>query len=183
MWTGMIAPLILGKQVDVLVAVLYFQHYEMANPPLYRRLNVYHRLASAKSSEAELLRRIAWSEIVSTSYRARETLVPDGEGVLGDVGAVNVGYASRAVVPNDLVLTVRLVVVVEVHQSIDIPFPVHSQANFPCQAQLGTHYFFADHPARTAKRNLLAVFVPRVLVEGTAVFQFPRVSLLQYTNY
>lgn len=124
-----------------------------------------------------------WLEIVSTSYRARETLVPDGGRELCDRGAVNVDCASRAIVANDLVLTARLVVVVEVHQNIDIPFPGHSQASFPYQAQQDTHPFFVAHPARTANRNMLAVFVPRVLAEGTAVFRFPQVSLLQYTNY
>lgn len=95
---------------------------------------------------------------------------------------MNVGYAPGAIVVNDPAVTAQLVVKVEGHQNIDTPSPAHSQASFPYQRQQDTYYFLA-HPVHTANHNILAVFVPLVLAKGPAVFRFPRVSLLEYTNY
>ena len=95
---------------------------------------------------------------------------------------MHVGSAPDAIAVNDPAVTARSVVKVEVHQNIDTPFPVHSQASFPYPSQQDISYFLA-HPAHLAIHNNLAVFVPLLLAEGTAVFRFPRVSLLEYTNY
>jgi hypothetical protein len=120
--------------------------------------------------------------MASTSRQAREPLVPDWDRQVRDADAVNVGYALGAIVVNGPAVTARLVVKVEVRQNIDTPSPVHSQVSFPYQTQQNTHYLLA-HPARTANHNILAVFVPLILAEGTAVFHLPQVSLLECTNY